>query len=223
MSGIHQMLIYARGNNVIVTFPPDPGLGLTTVYGTHVIYAGAPPPAVGSLQVDNTTGSDSAHTYVTALPSNIINSVQRAQSGYTVGSPLLQGMFARGSLQATPVVLHNGYRLDYTNPFIRLIRFDAGAATVLDSINLAALTPTFDYYLAVGNTDVTFHMTDLGSNNAITGWLTAPGQPDTPMVTATGAATLSYISGRIGFLSFFNVAGAGGPNYWTNYAASWNV
>lgn len=216
MSGIHQMLLDARKSVFSVTFPPGDGTNFTTVFGSHAIYAGAAPPAVGSLQVTNTNGTDSAYTYVTALSSAIKDSVFTARSAQTVGSPLLQGLFVRGVLNAVPTVLDRGERFDYLNPTLRLIRFDPGVHFTRDTVNLAAFTPTYDYYITVGRTDVTLNM--IASGGTVEGWLSAPGQPDTPHVKTTSASTTEF--GRIGMISFFNVAGAGGPNYWGTFAVT---
>lgn len=220
MSGVHHTLygIPAAGNTINITWPPGDGTDFTTVYGTHTIYAGSAPPAVGSLQVTNTSGSDSAFTYVTALSAVINDSVFSALSTQLVGSPLLQGLFLRGVLNATPTVLDSGWRFDLSTGQLRLIRFDPGSHSTIDFFNLASASPTYDHYISTAF-DVSFNMS--ASGGTVEGWLSAPGQPDTPHVKTTTAS--SSETGRIGMVSFYNVAGAGGPNYWGTFSATWSL
>jgi hypothetical protein len=210
------MFGYMDPNSITVTWPEAPASVMTTVYGSNAIYAGSEPPPVGALEITNTSGSDSAYSYITTSPSAIVSSTQEAVTAYSIGNPLLQGLFCRGTLQASPTVLQNGYRFDFNGTELRLIEFNTGSPTVLDSENLTLLSPTYDYYLTLGNDDVSFHMTDNGTN--LEGWLSAPGQPDTPHVTATDT---THTSGRIGLVSFANISGAGSQNYWGSYSASW--
>lgn len=204
----------------VLNWPSDGVTALTTIYGTHDINPGlGPAPPASSLRILNTGGTDSAHTYITALPSNIAVCTITAKSGLTVANPLAQGLFARASLQATPVVEHNGYRFDTAfSGQLRLFRFDLGVPTHIGNspINLAALSPTYDYYISTGHTDVTMHMV-CAANGSIEAWLSAPGQPDTPHLIASGAATTAYPSGLLGLVSFGNPGGGvGAYNYWSN-------
>lgn len=214
------MLLDARGQRTSISWPPATGLDLTTVFGTHSIFPGPPNPAVGSLLVTNTSGGDSAYTYVTALSSAIRDSSINARSASMAAqAPRVQGLWCRGVLNASPTILDSGWRSDLLTGALRLVRFNPGSNSLADSVNLSALSPTYDHYLTSFVSDVTFNM--LANGPTVESWLTCPGQPDTPHVKTTSASTTEV--GRIGFFSFFNFGGAGGSNYWATFSATWGT
>lgn len=194
------------------TFPPDALSIYSTIYGTQRLTSGGGIVPSGTLAIFNTNGTDSAHTFVTAFSTQITSSVQTATTPYYVGGFQGSGIFSRATLASTPVIEFSGYRFDYVSSAIRIIRFDAGAPTVL-----ASLTITAPYFLGAGM-PLTFHFNTAGVNYE--GWLSAPGQADTAHITATSAF---YAKGRIGFLSFANYAGVGADTYWSGYTATYSL
>lgn len=215
----------AVSNGISLNWPSDPTSGLTTVYGTMRLAASTTVPD-GTLTIDNTTGLDSAHTYVTALPSTIKNSFQTAKSALLCFEPGLQGLFSRATLQATPVVLQTGYRgdffrLDASNANLRVIKALPGTGLLVKaSVNLVGVGGMSYYYSFPQPTDVTMHMDtiDSGGNVVVNFWMSAPGKSDTPVCTWTDTSPIA--SGRIGFLSFANPVF---DNFWSSYAATWTV
>lgn len=157
----------------------------------------------GHLVITNTAGTGSAYTYVTAMSSAITDYTLEAD-GFLSGTAGAAGLVGHTTFTATNQ--DNGYRFDVpgsTNS-LRLFRCDA---TVLTSIATPiALT---GYYTTAGNA-CTYHMKFVGS--VLTAWLSAPAQADTAVITATDG---TYANGRVGLLSFLNVAGLGGPTVWT--------
>lgn len=207
----------AADDTVTVTWPPSGTDILTVVYGTAGLYGGSPPPEADTLTITNTSGSDAAYAYLNVTPDDAVTSTQVMSQPVQTGSTGLAGLYCRATLQATPTVLQNGYRLDYFNPTLRLIRFDSGSATVLATRDLTGYDS--GYYTNPANA-ITYHLVDDGAGNDMTGWLSAPGRLDTLTVTSTGANTTSHASGRIGFLMFQNLPGAG-TGVFDSYDAEW--
>ncbi len=198
------------------TWPPSLTSFLTVVYGVASIHSSGGGVPNGSLDIFNNTGTDSAYVYLNSIPATTVTSRQAVSVPFWNVTPSLQGVYSRATLQATPTVLQNGYRGDYFLPILRILRFTAGVPTTLATLDLTGYAGGF--YTNTGNGG-TFNFVDNGPGNTMELWLSSPGQPDTTHVTATGAATTPFASGRIGFLSFVNIAGSGGPTAFSSYSA----